>query len=77
MAASTADVTSMPVEVAPVAAANNELMSMEEESVVDADESSELREEVELMEATTSLLTYGSLEEGRRRPAYAPPLRRY
>ena len=59
MAASTADVTSMPVEVAPVAAASSELMSMDEEGVVEADESSELREEVELIEATTSLYTDG------------------
>ena len=59
MAASTADVTSMPVEVAPVEAASNELMSMEEEPAVEADESSELREEVELMEAATSLKLMG------------------
>ena len=50
MAAFTAEVTSMPVEVAPVAAESSELRSTEEELVeLVVEESSELRAETELI----------------------------
>ena len=49
MAASTAEVTSMPVEVAPVAAVSSELRSMEDELAEELDDKSEFKADVELI----------------------------
>jgi hypothetical protein len=45
----TAAVTSIPAEDAPVAASSNELISIPEVLLVEVEDSSELRAEVELM----------------------------